>query len=237
MPGSLKDLFTEVAPTYEWVNRVLTLGLDRPWRRRAVRLAVRGGGKVWLDVCSGTGETAAELARMSPPGTMVLAADFCAAMLQGARRKNRRGHLNLVKPILADVRRLPLPDSSVDLVTLSFATRNLNTTRESLGRTFSEFHRVLKPGGRLVNVETSQPPAQIIRILFHAYVRTFVRPLGTRISGSRAGYAYLSSTIPRFYAAETLARILGEAGFAPVAFRRLLFGAAAIHEAVKRPSA
>jgi len=232
----LKDIFAEVASTYERANRILTLGLDRRWRRRAVRLAVRGGGKVWLDVCSGTGETAAELARMSPPGTTVVAADFCPAMLEGVRRKSRTGPSNPVRPVLADVRRLPFPDSSVDLVSLSFATRNLNTSRENLGRTFSEFHRVLKPGGRFVNVETSQPPAGIVRVLFHAYVRTFVQPLGARISGSRTGYAYLASTIPRFYPAETLARILAEAGFAPVAFRRLFLGAAAVHEAVKTPA-
>lgn len=233
MSSGLKELFAEVAPTYERVNRVLTLGLDRRWRRRAARLAVRGGGTRWLDVCTGTGETAAELARRAPAGTIVLAADFCASMLAVGREKSLGARERPVFALLADVRRLPFPDASLDLITISFATRNLNLSEEILTETFRELHRVLRPGGRFVNLETSQPPRRLIRAIFHAYVRAFVRPLGFRISGSRAGYAYLASTIPRFYGAETLAGILRAAGFGEVTFRRLTFGAAAIHVARK----
>lgn len=236
MSPGLKELFAEVAPTYERVNRVLTLGLDRRWRRKAVRLAVRGGGTRWLDVCTGTGETAAELARRAPAGTIVLAADFCAPMLAVGREKSAGARDKPVLALLADVRRLPFPDASLDLVTISFATRNLNLSKDILTETYREFHRVLRPGGRFVNLETSQPPRRSIRAIFHAYVRAFVRPLGSRISGSRAGYAYLASTIPRFYDAETLAGILRGAGFGGVTFRRLTFGVAAIHVARKLES-
>ena len=101
------------------------------------------------------------------------------------------------------------------------------------GRDVLEFRRVLKPGGRFVNLETSQPRWGIVRTLFHAYVVVLVRRVGSRISGSTAGYAYLSTTIPKFYGAEELAAILKEAGFAPVSVKRLLCGAAAVHTARK----
>ncbi|MDD8014946.1 MAG: ubiquinone/menaquinone biosynthesis methyltransferase [Acidobacteriota bacterium] len=235
MPQGLKEIFAEVAPTYERVNRVLTMGFERRWRRKAVRWAVEGGGRRWLDVCSGTGETAEALVRRAPAGTTVLAADFCAPMLAGIADKNdsRAPGVKAILPVLADVRRLPFPDESLDLITLSFATRNLNLSRDVLTSTFREFLRVLAPGGRFVNVETSQPRSRLVRAIFHLYVKIFVKPVGFRISKSMAGYAYLATSIPRFYDAETLAEILRDAGFSEVAKKRLLFGAVAIHRSLK----
>lgn len=235
MPQGLKDIFAEVAPTYERVNHVLTLGFERRWRRRAVSWAVEGGGRRWIDVCSGTGETAEALARRAPAGTTVLAADFCAPMLAGIADKNytRPAGVKAILPVLADVRQLPFPDESLDLITLSFATRNLNLSREVLTSTFREFLRVLTPGGRFVNIETSQPRSRLVRAIFHLYVKIFVARIGFRISKSRAGYAYLATSIPRFYDSEILAGILRDAGFSEVAKKRLFFGAVAIHRALK----
>jgi demethylmenaquinone methyltransferase/2-methoxy-6-polyprenyl-1,4-benzoquinol methylase len=95
---------------------------------------------------------------------------------------------------------------------------------------------VLRPGGVLVNVETSQPRSRVFRGLFHAYIKAVVKPIGSRISGYRPGYAYLASTIPRFYAPEDLARILEEAGFSSLAWKRMLWGITAIHRGVKPKS-
>jgi demethylmenaquinone methyltransferase/2-methoxy-6-polyprenyl-1,4-benzoquinol methylase len=95
---------------------------------------------------------------------------------------------------------------------------------------------VLKPGGRFVNLETSRPPSAPIRKCFDLYVKLFVERLGRRLSGAATAYAYLAATIPRFYAAEELAAIMREAGFEEVTFQRLLFGAAAIHQAIKQPN-
>jgi demethylmenaquinone methyltransferase/2-methoxy-6-polyprenyl-1,4-benzoquinol methylase len=222
----LREIFGEVAATYEKVNHVLTFGLDRRWRRKAARRAARGGGQRWLDVCAGTGEMAEELARQAPPGTGLVALDLTLPMLARARTKGGPERFDLV---LGDARRLPFPDGSFDLVTISFATRNINLSREVLEATFREFRRVLRPGGRFMNLETSQPKARLVRALFHAYVGLVVKRIGTRISGSRAGYAYLAATIPRFYDAGELTSILEAAGFGPVTFERLLSGAAAIH--------
>jgi len=224
----LREIFGEVAGTYELVNRVLTIGLDRPWRRAAARRAARGGGTRWLDVCSGTGEMAQDLSRRAEKGVEIVALDFSLPMLAQARAK---AMARPVEFVLGDVKRLPFPDRCFDLVTISFATRNINLSREVLTATYAEFRRVLRPGGRFVNLETSQPKSRIVRALFHAYVKIMVRRVGTRISGSRAGYAYLASTIPRFYGAGELAGILRAAGFATISVQPLLFGAAAIHVA------
>jgi demethylmenaquinone methyltransferase/2-methoxy-6-polyprenyl-1,4-benzoquinol methylase len=134
---------------------------------------------------------------------------------------------------LADAGQLPFEDATFDLVTISFATRNLNTSRAHLLQCFREFHRVLKPGGRFVNLETSQPENGIMRKLVHSYVFLLVRPIGKFISGSGAGYSYLSRTIPRFYPAPELKELLLGAGFSEVSYDHLLVGVAAIHRAVK----
>ena len=230
MNQSIRRLFVNVPQTYELVNHLLTLGLDIRWRRRAAGLAASQGGHRWLDVCSGTGEMAACLRRLSDPETMITAVDFSLPMLSRIREKPEGAGIRF---IMAEAGRLPFPDGSVDLVTISFATRNLNTSRQDLTETFGEFHRVLKPGGRLVSLETSQPPLKPVRWLVHTYVRLVVKPVGSTISGSKSPYAYLSRTIRSFYRAEELAGIIGQAGFREVGFTRLTFGAAAVHRAVK----
>jgi demethylmenaquinone methyltransferase/2-methoxy-6-polyprenyl-1,4-benzoquinol methylase len=230
MSDRLKDLFAEVAPTYERANQVLTLGLDRRWRRAAARWAARAGGRLWLDVCSGSGDMARALLHHAGRETRVIAVDFCLPMLRQALDPEREPRPLAVS---GNVCRLPFPEGIFDLVTLAFGTRNLNLSRPVLGDTFREFHRVLKPGGIFINVETSQPRSRIIRSLFHAYVKAAVRPIGSRISGSLPGYAYLASSIPKFYSAESLASLLEEAGFSDVTWKRLFLGAAAVHLAEK----
>jgi len=204
--------------------------MDILWRRQAAAIAARANGDMWLDVCSGTGDMAANLSRLASDGTDIFAADFSLPMLRQARAREDCGRVRFV---LSDVKRLPFPDETFDLVTISFATRNLNISREKLVATFREFNRVLKPGGRFVNLETSQPSFRLLRWFFHLYVKLFVKAVGSLISGSKAGYGYLSTTIPRFYTARELSGIMEEAGFEADTARRLLLGAAAIHESIK----
>jgi demethylmenaquinone methyltransferase/2-methoxy-6-polyprenyl-1,4-benzoquinol methylase len=227
---AVQRIFSQVPATYELVNHVLTVGFDIVWRRRAARIAATAGGDQWADMCTGTGEMAVYLSRLAPEGTQIHAVDFSEPMIVKARSKPEAQQVNFVA---ADIKALPFPDESLDLITMSFATRNINLSKDTLIQSFAEFHRVLKPGGRFVNLETSQPPSSPIRRCFHLYVKLFVKSIGGRISGSKAGYAYLAKTIPRFYAAEELADIMRQAGFEAVTCERLLFGAAAIHQAKK----
>lgn len=230
MTSPVRKIFEEVPKTYELINHVLTLGMDVAWRKKAVRIAAEGGGAMWMDICSGTGETAAYLRRIAPKDTTIISADFCFPMIQIATRKPEAKNIHFT---LTDAGKLPFPDETFDLITISFATRNLNTSRGHLFGCFKEFHRVLKTGGRFVNLETSQPDSKFIRNIFHSFIGVFVRPIGKTISGSKAGYTYLSQTIPRFYDARELANIMIEAGFSNVTYQKMFFGAAAIHKAIK----
>ena len=226
----VKKVFSEVPTTYERINHILTFGFDTIWRKKSAKIAASYGGSEWVDMCTGTGETAAYLSRLAPEGTNVSAVDLSPEMMAEARKKPEAKNMNFV---LADVKELPFTDESIDLITISFATRNINLNKEALLKSFSEFHRVLKPGGHFVNLETSQPTIGLIRMLFHLFIKLFVKQVGSRMSGSMSGYLYLSNTIPKFYTAQELAEIMHQAGFSDVTFKRLLFGVAAIHQGTK----
>lgn len=228
--AGISRLFEEVPRTYELTNRVLTLGLDVLWRRRAVHHALQWQCRQCLDVCTGTGEIAFYLRRFGGPGIAVSAVDFCEPMLRVAMRKPGADTIRFMQ---AAADSLPFRDESFDLVTLSFAARNLNVDRESFLKCLCEFRRVLRPGGRFVCVETSQPRSRLLRRLFHVYIGLVVRAVGGRLSGSDNAYRYLSHTIPRFLEPEALCIVLLKAGFASASFFPMTFGVAAVHTAVK----
>ncbi|MBU4253882.1 MAG: ubiquinone/menaquinone biosynthesis methyltransferase [Acidobacteria bacterium] len=230
MKKGVQKIYGEVAPTYDRLNHILTLGLDIIWRKHCARFLRRAPSGRWLDVCSGTGEMLVYLDRIKPQQTTLFAADFSFSMLDRSRRRNHTAGIHFC---LSDVRRLPFPDNTFSVVLITFATRNIDSNKERLLGYLREFRRVLAPGGLFINLETSQPPVRLIRLLFHAFVRATVRRIGARISGSDAGYAYLAHTIPRFYGAPVLSDIIIEAGFREVSFKRHLFGIAARHTALK----
>ncbi|MGY5854212.1 MAG: ubiquinone/menaquinone biosynthesis methyltransferase [Candidatus Thorarchaeota archaeon] len=230
MSLAVQHMFSKVTHTYELINRVLTFGLDTVWRKTVSRMVAKRGGTKWLDVCTGTGETATYLNDRSKENQTVFAVDFSLPMLHEATSKPRTDGIAFT---LADAENLPFPDESFDVITISFATRNITTNRDDLLQFLREFRRVLKPGGLFLNIETSQPPSSIIRKLFHFYARRVISTVGYMISGSRSGYAYLSSTIRRFFEAEEFAQVIREAGFKRVDFHRMLLGIVAIHRAVK----
>ena len=229
--SAVHDVFTPVAPAYRAINHALTFGLDGYWRRQAVRRALRGGPApaAALDVCTGTGETAALLQRLGRGKTVVTGVDFNAAMLREAERRAAGG----IAFRQADATALPFTDGAFDVIAISFALRNLHVTTDRFTACLRECLRVLRPGGRLVTVETTQPPCAFVRWIVRRYVGLIVPRLGARLSGSRAAYAYLAGTIPRFHGAPELAAILRAAGFERVDYTYLTAGLVAIHEAVK----
>jgi len=229
MANGIQKIYAEIPRTYELINHVLTFGFDIYCRKKAVKTALADGGNRFLDICSGTGEIACYLKAKSN-GSQVVAADFSLPMMKVGASKPEAKNISFV---ISEAGELPFHDNYFDLITISFATRNINKNREALINYFSEFRRVLKPGGRFINLETSQPPNRTIRKLMHRYVDLTVRKIGRTISGSKYGYNYLASTIPRFYDANELTEILKEAGFSEVYPKPMFFGAAAIHKAVK----
>jgi demethylmenaquinone methyltransferase/2-methoxy-6-polyprenyl-1,4-benzoquinol methylase len=225
-----QSIFSDVASTYDLTNHILTLGLDILWRRTAARAAAARGGNAWLDVCCGPAEMTRSLAALAPAGTLIVGADFTPAMIRVSAGK--RG-CTTIRFVVSEAARLPFPDNSFDLVTVSFATRNINTGRAHLLACFGELRRLLRPGGTFLNLDTSQPPCPLVRAVFRAYVKALVLPIGTVLSGSRGAYAYLASSIIHFHDAWRLSEIIHQAGFGSVTVRRLSFGMAAIHLARK----
>lgn len=230
MSKGILKVFSEVAHHYELINHVLTFGLDIPWRKRAAQVAAVGDGTLWLEVCSGTGDMATNLMKHASPETKIVVSDFSFSMLSKAREKEE---LEDVTISLADSMQLPFPDDTFDLVIISFATRNITPTRDRLITFLQEFHRVLKPGGRFINLETSQPSLTPLRIAFRFYTKQIIKLVGRLISGSKTGYAYLAHTVPRFFNAEALSNILYDSGFSKVNYVTMTFGSVAIHRAVK----
>lgn len=230
MSKGLLTIFSEVANQYELVNHVLTFGLDIPWRKKASQIAAADHGTLWLEVCSGTGEMAVNLQRLASHGTRIVLTDFSFPMISRAKSKSE---LQNASVSLADSSRLPFPEDTFDLVVISFATRNITGNRAGLMKFLREFNRILKPGGRLINLETSQPRSTPIRAAYHLYTKRIVRTLGRLISGSKTGYAYLSHSVTRFFDAEEFSKILYEVGFSKVYYRMMSFGVVAIHKAVR----
>lgn len=235
MNEGIRKFYAGIWGSYERVNTLMTLGLDRGWRKKAVLWALESCGAPdrCLDVCTGTGQTAFYLRRRLPPRTLVIGADFSPPMIRAAADYRDKQGIPAVHFTLGDALELPFPDNSFDILTISFATRNLDARSGHMQRAFREFHRVLKPGGCFFNLETSQPTSRLIRFFFHLWIKLTVKPLGRWITGSAESYGYLASSIQGFYHADELTARLREAGFCSVDFRRLLLGGVALHRAVK----
>jgi demethylmenaquinone methyltransferase/2-methoxy-6-polyprenyl-1,4-benzoquinol methylase len=226
---SIREMFGRVAPRYDLLNRLLSARIDVYWRNRLVDsirdILARPDARV-LDVCCGTGDVALALEReRNKSGAArrpVLASDFCRPMLDGARKKLHSYGSPLFE---GDAMRLPLPDASVDALTVAFGFRNLANYRKGL----QEFHRLLAPGGRLAILEFSQPTVPLLGPLFDLYFRYVLPPIGNAVSGSGGAYSYLQKSVERFYSAEELAAEMRSVGFDMVSFRRLTGGISCLH--------
>jgi len=230
MRKGVQRLYKDVASTYETINHIATFGFDILWRKKASKTLRAEDRNLWLDVCCGTGEMSQNLAKQANKDTQIYSVDFSYSMISYAKAKHY-GHE--IRFALADVGSLPFPNEIFDLVTISFSTRNLNSTLGEMQKHLREFYRVLKPQGQFLNLETSQPSAKLLRKAFHFYVQKMVQPLGSQISGSKSGYRYLAYTIPRFYNRDEFTALLRGTGFSKVQSQSLLFGIAAIHWAIK----
>lgn len=226
----IQRFYRGISDRYEIVNSLITMGMDKPWRRKAAKLAVSQGGEKWLDMCCGTGDMSLDLLSNIGPNTTLFMADFSKDMLDVASGKKE---LNTIEKTLADAFNLPFKDNSFDLVTISFATRNLDLGNGKLEIAFSEINRVLKPGGKVVNVETSQPDSRFVRAMFHLYAKAMITPTGYFFTGDKKSYNFLTSSMINHCDAQAFNKILGTSGFREVEFKPILFGAVAIHSASK----
>ncbi|MCH7869010.1 MAG: ubiquinone/menaquinone biosynthesis methyltransferase [Myxococcales bacterium] len=218
---AVKNMFDRIAPRYDLLNRLVSLGLDRGWRRLALEMVDVGPGDLVLDLACGTGDLCEQvLAR----GARVVGADFAREMLRGAVARGIE-----VDFTNADAAQLPIASSSIDVVTCGFALRNF----VSLPEVFDEIARVLKPGGRLAVIEVDRPSSAMLRGAHSLYFDRFVPLLGGLLS-DRDAYRYLPESTAYLPAPEELFAMLDKAGIGGVAKRRLLFGAAQILTGVKK---
>jgi demethylmenaquinone methyltransferase/2-methoxy-6-polyprenyl-1,4-benzoquinol methylase len=210
-------MFDRIAPVYDVMNRVMTAGLDRAWRRLAVEEVVQPGFRV-LDACCGTGDLAIAAER---EGGIVTGLDFSPAMLERARRKS-----GTVTWVEGDVLALPFPDGSFDAATVGFGVRNVADLEAGV----AELARVLRPGGRLAILEITRPRG-VLRPFFSLWFDRIVPLLGKVLPGGSA-YTYLPASVKRFPDAEALAELMRAHGFGDVRFRLLGGSIVALHTGV-----
>ncbi len=231
---SIHEIFTAVPPRYDLINRIVTWGLDRKWRRRAARECLASRPERVLDLCCGTGDLAVELARQSDNRLALAGIDFSHPMLAlAARKAGTQAPGDKLSLVCGDAASLPFPDGSLDCVGISFAFRNLTYKNPLVRQHLAEVLRVLRDSGKFVIAETSQPRNKLVRKLYHCYLRWFVYPVGYLLSGNRGAYRYFAESAAHYYAADELRGVLIEAGFRGVSFKPFLFGAVAIHRAIK----
>jgi demethylmenaquinone methyltransferase/2-methoxy-6-polyprenyl-1,4-benzoquinol methylase len=221
----VREMFAAIAPRYDATNKLLTAGVDEAWRKRAIAELRAPAGARLLDLCCGTGDLVFHLLR-SAPTVAVTGADFCEPMLAGAReRANREDPQSRATFLEADVMALPFPDGSFDGATMGFSMRNV----VDIVATLKEARRVLKPGARFVNLDVSQAPNALFRLLFNIYFYRLVPLIGGAFGGSKTAYRYLPNSLTNYPDADALADRFRSAGFREVRYIRLGGGAVAIH--------
>jgi len=230
----LHGMFDAIPRRYDLINKVITWGLDRRWRREAARACVATAPRRVLDLCCGTGDLTIAMVKAAKSYTSITGLDYSATMLEIARRKvSALFGASRVTFQQAEAASLPFVDEYFDTVGISFAFRNLTYKNPVARFHIAEIFRVLAPGGRCVIVESSQPESKITRWLFHVYLKGFVRPVGSWLSGNSSAYRYLSESVARYYTPDEVRDLLKASGFREVTYHPLLFGAAGIYVAVK----
>ena len=220
----VRQIFSEIAPRYDLLNHLLSAGIDRRWRSRAIAALdwpARPDG-LYVDLCAGTLDVSAQLSRQRGFGGVVVGADFAEPMLRAGASKAPRSR---VVPVVSDALELPLRSGSAAGAVVAFGIRNLASLDDGL----REVARVLQPGARFVILEFSTPRLPIVRTAYHFYFHHLLPAVGRFVSGHPTAYRYLPESVDRFPEAADLADRMRAAGFSEVRWSALSFGIAALH--------
>jgi demethylmenaquinone methyltransferase/2-methoxy-6-polyprenyl-1,4-benzoquinol methylase len=218
-------MFGEIAGQYDRLNRLMTFGQDRVWRRCVIRAAGIPGSGIVLDAGTGSGGIALD-AMKTDNSLRVVGADFTMEMMMVGRQKQNGSRITW---IAADALALPFDDASFDAVTSGYLIRNVSDARQA----FEEQVRVVKPGGRVVCLETSPPPEGLLRPMLLFFMNRLIPLLGQVVSGNRPAYTYLPQTTQSFMPPRQVAAIMRSAGLTEIRYRRFMFGTIAVHVGIR----
>ncbi len=217
----VRQMFDGIAPTYDRLNHLMSLNVDKLWRRYALREIVDGSVQQILDVACGTGDSTISIAKAGNPGSRVTGVDISEGMMALVMQKAaREGVHDRIRLKVADGEDLPFGEGSFHRVTCAFGIRNFEHKEQGL----REFYRVLKPGGKAVILELSVPTGRTARRLYDVYFMHVLPWVGGLISGDKAAYRYLPASVHAFPSPEVFMEMLRNAGFTQVRHRSLSFG-------------
>lgn len=226
----VEEMFDNIAPNYDRLNHILSLNIDRIWRRRVMRIVRRSKARRIMDLATGTGDLAIAMAKRVDR-TQILGVDLSEEMLAVARTKiQKQGLEERIMLEKGDAENLTMvADGSLDAVTVAFGVRNF----ENMERGLSEIYRTLRPGGKLVVLEFSMPKDRLIRWIYSQYAHRLLPRIGGMISKDKRAYTYLPDSVEEFPSPERFAEIVRSVGFSSVRLRSQSFGIAYIYDATK----
>ena len=214
-------MFNDIAPSYDRLNHLMSLGIDNIWRKKALKEIVDGTQQQILDVACGTGDSTIAIAKAMEPGGRVTGIDISAGMMEPLMRKAaHEGVHDRIKLLQADALQMPFEADTFHRVTCAFGIRNFEDRKKGL----AEFLRVLKPGGKAVILELGIPDKPFIKTLYDIYFRHILPLIGGLISGNRAAYRYLPESVYAFPRPEAFCAMMERAGFHNVRHRNYTFG-------------
>jgi len=225
----LYKIFSDIPNSYDSLNRLLTLGFDQMWRKKAAKICLYNTPERVLDLCCGTGDLAFKLKKYASSDTKLSGLDYSESMLNNAKKKASIKNITNIEFFHADVSDMPFPNEFFDTIGISFAFRNLTYRNPHRGQFLEEIFRVLKSNGQFVIIETSQPENKFFRKLFHIYLKIIAAPIGGILSGNYAAYKYLAHSASEYYNNEELKDLLLTAGFYEVKSISLLGGISGLH--------
>ncbi len=221
----IQQMFGAIAPRYDFLNRLLSFGIDRRWRTKAVRLLKYREGSRILDVATGTGDVALEIALRTPDSVKITGADFCREMIElGVVKVAASPFAGRIDLKVAPCEDLPFANDTFDSITIAFGIRNVVDRKLGL----AEMWRVLRPGGRMIILEFSTPRSLLFRQLYYFYFRRLLPVVGGLFSRYNA-YKYLPDSVLEFPSQEEFSLMIGEAGFRNLHLHELTFGIATIY--------
>ena len=229
-PDSIRKLFDTIAPTYDFLNHLLSLRREFYWRKMGVR-ELKGVGGWILDIATGTGDVAIEIIQQNGYQKKVFGLDFSEPMIKRARQKTlRKGFFQSIALSRGDAIDLPFRENTFSASIIAFGLRNIPNKEQAL----SEMIRVIKRGGKVIVLEFTFPRDELMRRLYPFYFKKLLPWLGGLISGDRGAYAYLPESVTQFPHAEDYEEMLKRSGLEEIRSRRLTFGIASIISGIKR---